>query len=371
MTRRTLLAWILTGLSAWGAEGRAKNVILFLGDAGGIATLNAASIYGHGQPQRLFLQSLPHIGLADTSTASEWVSDSAAGMTAIVTGHKTHRGVIAQSDAAVRGQRDGAPLKTILEHAEERGLATGIITDDRITGATPAACYAHVNDRRKAGEILAQLARPRFGDGVDVVIGRRPEGAAFQEAASLLGGDVVQTLKAKGYTVGSALRDWEPSARRVVILVNESEYDIQAALRRALEVLSQNPNGYFLMVEVDLHVERLKQGLEKVLLLDRLMEQAARTAGEETLILFTADHSYDFRVVSGAKKSPLLPAELARDAGDAMDAVRLENVRRDDDHTGEEVLVAARGPGAERVRGFMPNTAVFRIMMAAYGWSVP
>ena len=72
----------------------AKNVILFLADAAGIPTINAASRFGHDAPQRLFVQHMPFIGLSDTSTASEWVTDSAAGMTAIVTGVKTHNGVI-------------------------------------------------------------------------------------------------------------------------------------------------------------------------------------------------------------------------------------------------------------------------------------
>ena len=65
---------------------RAKNVVLFLGDAGGIPTLSAASIHGYGEPRRLFIHSMPNIALAETSAASQWVTDSAAGMTAIVTG---------------------------------------------------------------------------------------------------------------------------------------------------------------------------------------------------------------------------------------------------------------------------------------------
>lgn len=103
---------------------RARNVILFLGDAGGIPTLNAASIHGHGAGQALFIHQMPHLALMDTSAVDRWVTDSAAGMTAIVTGHKTKNGVIAQSADAVRGKVDGAPLKSILEHAEERGLST-------------------------------------------------------------------------------------------------------------------------------------------------------------------------------------------------------------------------------------------------------
>jgi alkaline phosphatase len=62
---------------------------------------------------------MAHIALAETSSASQWVTDSAAGMTAIVTGRKTHNGVVAQSEAAVRGKTDGEALKTILEYATD------------------------------------------------------------------------------------------------------------------------------------------------------------------------------------------------------------------------------------------------------------
>ncbi|MBI1894928.1 MAG: alkaline phosphatase, partial [Acidobacteria bacterium] len=101
MFRTTLVFLIPLCLSAQARY--AKNVVLFLGDAGGPSTLNAASIYGYNEPQRLFIQKMPHIALSETSAASAWVTDSAAGMTAIVTGCKTHNGVISQSDAAVRG----------------------------------------------------------------------------------------------------------------------------------------------------------------------------------------------------------------------------------------------------------------------------
>src|SRR5262245_15089645 len=142
---------------AFAQDGRAKNVILFLADAGGIPTLHAASIYAHGAPQSLYIHGMPHVALSETSAASRWVTDSAAGMTAIVTGTKTQNGVIAQSAAAERGRRDGDPLKTILEYAEERGLSTGVITNSSVLSATPAATYAHVNDRSNEVDIFRQL----------------------------------------------------------------------------------------------------------------------------------------------------------------------------------------------------------------------
>ena len=87
------------------AAERARHVVLFIGDAGGLPTLNAASLYGYDRPQALFIQKMPNIALMDTSTAGDWVTDSAAGMTAIVTGRKTHNGVLSQADDAVRGTR--------------------------------------------------------------------------------------------------------------------------------------------------------------------------------------------------------------------------------------------------------------------------
>ena len=82
-------------LAACSQPPQAKNVILFLGDGTGLPTLHAASVYGYGEPQRLYLQQMPHIALSETSTASQWVTDSAAGMTAIMTGQKnTQRGCL-------------------------------------------------------------------------------------------------------------------------------------------------------------------------------------------------------------------------------------------------------------------------------------
>jgi alkaline phosphatase len=356
------IATIFVSLAAaLAAQPRARNVILFLGDAGGLPVISAAAAY-KGAPQSLFIQRMPHIGLMDTSTASAWVTDSAAGMTAIVTGHKTHSGVISQSDAAVRGKTDGEPLKTILEYAEERGLSTGVITNDKVTGATPAACYAHSNDRRKSGEIFAQLLKPRFGDGVDLLIG---SGKTAIAEASAVAGDVETGLRGRGYTVLGSLEELQPATRRAIVLLPSEGFDLGAAVRRSIAILSRNRKGYFLMVECDLHTDKLKRGLDRTLLLDGLIEETARSAGRDTLVLFTADHSFDTRLKGGKKGDPLLPPESA---GSPSPAAAKPAIRVEGGHTGEEVLVAAQGPGAERVRGFFPNTRLFQIMLAAYGW---
>ena len=362
--RLVLLVFLAAALQA--AERPAKNIILFLGDAGGIPTLNAAAIHGYNEPRRLFIQKMPHVALSETSAASAWVTDSAAGMTAIVTGEKTQSGVISQSAAAVRGKKDGAPLKTILEYAEERGLATGVVSNSSVLSATPAACYAHVNDRKNNAEIFKQLLAPRFGDGVDVVIGAGRKNVL--EAGLEIGVDASAALGKAGLRWYDSLETVPRDAAKAAVLFDK-DFDLNAATRRAIDIVSRNPKGFFLMVESDLHTDNVLQGLNRAVAFDNtIRETVERVKGTDTLVIFTADHSYDFRVYSGRKGRPLIDeSDKSVRAGDEQ-TLKLKNVRRDDDHTGEEVLAAADGPGAGRVRGFLANTDLFRIMMAAYGW---
>ena len=92
----------------------------------------------------------------------------------------------------MRGKTDGAPLKTILEYAEQRGLATGFVTNDSLTGATPASLYAHANDRAQSAAIFQQAFAPRFGDGVDVMIG--PGRAAITKSLAAAGVDIADPV---------------------------------------------------------------------------------------------------------------------------------------------------------------------------------
>lgn len=356
------------GATAKGAP--AKNVVLFLADAGGISVMAAASLHAHGAPNKLFMQrALPHVGLSDTSTASQIVSDSAAGMTAIVTGQRTHNGVIAQSAAAVRGKSDGEALKTILEYAEERGLSTGVISNDSLTGATPASTYAHVNDRGKTAEIFQQAFAPRFGDGIDVMIGSGRGGITKALAA---GGETLEAVSARiGRPILSSLDEVPADASRTIVLFENSEFDVEGAVRTAHRILSRNKKGYFLMVEVDTHTDRLRRGVDHMVLMDKVIEQTASLAGRDTLLMLTADHSFDMQLRGGLLNAPLLAGlEEAEEKAKAEKnpTLRTGTLRMENSHTGEPVIVAAKGPGAERVRGFMLNTDLFAVMMQAYGW---
>jgi alkaline phosphatase len=343
-------------------------VILVIADAAGIPTLNAASALGYGAPQKLYVQSWSHIGLSDTSTASEWVTDSAAGMSAIVTGQKTHNGVLSQLPDAQRGKKDGTSAKTILEYAEEKGLSTGVLTNVNIADATPAACYAHVNDRGKLGEIFSQIFHPRFGDGVDVVmgVGQTP----IYENARANGINLDELAKGKGRSVYAALSEIPKGAQRPIV-VSDRDIDLPAASRTAIQTLSSNPKGYFLMIEWDAHTDNPEKGLNNVVGFDNLIREIAKTVDlNETLLLFTADHSFDLKMHGGLRSDPVLKgfAEWQQNHT-AKEPIDLPVLRVNDSHTGEEVLVTAQGPGAEQVNGFFPNTKLFQIMMNAYGWT--
>lgn len=366
--RKVLLVLLLVPATLT-AQSRARNVVLFLADAGGLSTVAAASLHGYGQPRRLFVQRMPHIALSDTSTASQIVTDSAAAMTAIVTGERTHNGVIAQSASAVRGKVDGAPLKSILEYAEERGLSTGIITNDSLAGATPAALYAKSNDRAHTAKIFQQAFAPRFGNGVDVMIGAGR--APIAKALAAIGIDLEGFAREKGRPLLSSLSELTPGTTRAIVLLDTAEFDLGQAVEAAIRILSRNRRGYFLMVESDVHTDRIRRGLDRFVAFDRVIERTTRLVGSNALVLFTADHGFDLRLRGGRLGGTLLDGLEEAEAAAPRGPLRIPALRMDNGHTGEEVLVAAQGPGAQRVRGYMANTDIFRVMMAAFGWPLP
>ncbi len=349
---------------------KARNVILFLADAGGVPVISAASLMAYGEPLRLHIQTWPHLGLSETSPVDSFVSDSANGMSSIVTGVKTHNGVISQGPEGVRGRTDGPPTKTILEYAEQRGLLTGVITTQSIADATPAAAYAHANDRGKWGEIFPQAFTPRFGDGVDVMFGAGRGKIGEQLAAR---GTSFETLsKAHNRPIYAALKDAPASNNRPVVVADDM--DVNAATLRALDILQTSKTGYLLVVEWDAHSDDPREGLQNVVDFDKLIAQVeSRVDLADTLLLFTADHSFGLQVDGGRRGEPLLEGYDAWKAASAKtkdeDLVRLKNVMVNRTHTGEEVPALATGAGADGVRGYFPNTHLFTVMMNALGWT--
>ena len=352
------------------AQGRAKNVVLFLADAGGISTITAASLHATGTPRGLSIQKMPHIALSDTTTASQLVTDSAAGMTAIVTGQRTHNGVIAQGPDAVRGKSDGTPLKTILEYAEQRGLATGLVTNDSMTGATPASLYAHVNDRGQSAAIFQQAFAPRFGDGVDVMIG--PGRAAITKALATAGVDIGTLSATAKRPIHAALSEVPADARRAIVLLDSSAFDLAGGrARRASHSLAQQegllPDGR------GRHAHRQRSAGA------RSHGGARQGRGPACRRSWGATRwCCSRRITPSTSRSAAV--SWASPSSRASRRRRRRPPRRSGAtsgfppcvwttaHTGEPVMVAATGPGADRVRGYMQNTDLFRVMLSAFGW---
>jgi len=155
--------WIKDGEAALAASkrlqpelGRAKNVILFVGDGMGLATITASRIFEgqrkglDGERNQLAFEHLPYLALSKTYSANQQTSDSASTMTAMVTGVKTNDGGLSVNQSVARSEPSNAviqanKLTTILEKAELSGRSTGIVSTARITHATPAANYAHTS----------------------------------------------------------------------------------------------------------------------------------------------------------------------------------------------------------------------------------
>ena len=265
MARRAFLtSLLLTALCAgpcFAQSGRAKNIIIFMGDGTGVSSLNAASIYGYNKPQSLFIQSVPGVALADTSTATQWVTDGGAGATAIATGVKTNNGVLSESSSAVKDQQDGQILKTLFEYAREHGLSTGAVSNDErqgVTNALTAAFFAHNNNRGKSGEIFEEMISPRDGgEGVDIAYSGGRSGVLKQVSA--MGHDGAADLKNHGYTfVDSveALKSVDAGKTKVVMLDDELDMPIRPTVMDAIARLSQNPKGFVLVVFSDCHTGR-------------------------------------------------------------------------------------------------------------------
>jgi alkaline phosphatase len=335
----------------------AKNAILFIGDGMGIATVTASRIYEgqrrgqSGEENLLSFEKLPYTALSKTYTVDFQVGESAGTMTAMMTGVKTRSGVLGIDDSALRGDFAKAPaasVPTLLERAADRGLWTGVVTTTTVTHATPGGCYAHTPERnwendsqlspgaRAAGfpDIARQLVEFAHGDGIQVVLGGGRGGFLPAPAGARGDGRDLIAEWQKRHPDGryAPNRDalLEVDGRKVHRLLGlfspehmsyESERMISAAdqpslsemTAKAIELLSQSPKGFFLMVEggrIDHghHAGNAYRALtETVEFANAIKLALAKTNPAETLIVVTADHSHTLSISGYPKRgNPIL-----------------------------------------------------------------
>ena len=372
----------------------------------------AAQLLAAGRNGRLAMDRLPYAGQMATlsADATSFVTDSAAAATAIATGVKTLNG-------SVSIDLNGQEQMTILELARDSGRAVGLVSTCQITDATPAAFAAHVPHRADQSEVARQyIERTR----VDVILGGGaahwyPFGAALPHTlmAGMPGrgigsdGDLVALARQLGYefvTDAAALSANLDSHQRepagpLLGLFAAQEFFVQTAegfgaiydppvaladlTSAAIEILAQNRNGFFLMVEESAidrmaHRNNAPLTLKGVLELDRAVQVALAFTSRvpDTLVIVTADHECGGLAVAGSEDQPyayepgggLLDTMLAGEDGPfpVADADYGFVVGwATTGHTAAPVPITSTGPGGERLTGSIENTDLFHAMADA------
>ncbi|MDQ7038758.1 MAG: alkaline phosphatase [Aquificota bacterium] len=313
--------------------GEVRSVVFVVGDGMGVPVVS----YTRERFGPLVLDQLPHIALILTSPLGGGVPDSASTMTAYMTGEKVRRGAVSYK---------GGELTTLLELAEKKGMCTGIVTNTRITHATPAATYAHVPDRDREEEIarfLVPSLHRHLGDGIEVILGGGREKTS----------GVLDLLSEEGYRVVFSLEEVPEDARKVIGLFSDDHMGFGTPLdlmvEKALRILSRCGRGFFLVVEnglidIALHRRDLETAAREVLILDKVVRLLTKRLDlSKTLIVVVADHGH---------------------------GVVLERFsdRATGNHTREDVILRAVGRGAGAFKGTLKNTDVFHILRDLIGF---
>jgi alkaline phosphatase len=389
-------------------------VILFLGDGMGQAHRFAAQLLITGPHGRLAMDRLPNFGMMGTLSRDHgsFVTDSAAAATALATGVKTYNG-------AISVDLDGERPETIVEAAKRGGRSVGLVTTCQITDATPAAFGAHVPNRFDHSEIARQYIEE---SGIDVILGGgaaywyppgvptgiSPETDELRVLSQGTAGNLVNRARELGYRTVSSANELtaavaDESSRVLGLFANQElfrqrsegqgdAYDPPVSLAEmtgaALEILSRNEDGFFLMVEESAidrmaHRNNARLTLKGVLELDLAIQVALNHVGHDpsTLVIVAADHECGGLAVAGSD-DPAYPYEPE---GGQIDSILASEdgpfpVAGTDyafvlgwattGHTAAAVPVTSLGPGSERLTGRFENTDLFRVMTAALGLGV-
>jgi alkaline phosphatase len=328
-----------------------KNVILVIGDGMGPQTVGLAIYYnlfmnGPGKPLNLEkLMAAGNTGYCLTYQYGTVVTDSASAATALASGVKTR-------DAIIGKDHDGRPMKSLIDIANSLGKSTGVISNTRLTHATPAAFYAHIIHRDMENEIAAQLVERgdltvAFSGGAQYFI---PNGTRVEDHASLKGidekagwgkskrkdnRDLIEEARKKGYTIVAndkeMLRQDAQKVQKILGLFSATEFssaiDRQPHEQTGLPTLNQmtekafemlkNPQGFFLMVEggqIDnvAHGNDVASVVHEMLELDRAIGTAMAFAEEnpDTLLVVTADHDTGGLAIAYSSHQPPKPIKL-------------------------------------------------------------
>ena len=323
-----------------------RNVIFIVGDGMGTAQVYS-SIVSQGTGGSAFLR-FPYSGFSRTYSYNRYTTDSGAGGSALMTGHKVENRHIAKGP-------DGTDYNSFLVDAKRFfGKAAGFVVTCSVLDATPASTYAHVTDRKLFDSISLQMAQCPFevmigGDKNHFLPENRKDGKA-----------PLDTLMARGYDLVYSVMDMSQSRSRKICGLLTPDNPDKAMTRgrmltlgalKAIETLNGYDNGFVLMIEgsqIDWACHNNDSAYLRAELADfELMLHAVLDWAEKdghTLVVVTADHE------TGGLTLP------DGDIGQGVSDFRFLW----GDHTGCMVPVFAYGPGAERFSGIQQNTDIPR-----------
>ena len=397
-------AWWFRNGAAQAAErgamnGRAKNLILIVGDGMSLPTVAAARILEgqragrSGEEQRLSWEEFPATALSRTYNTDAQTPDSAGTMSAMATGVKTRLGVLSIGQQAARGDcaaSRSAQVMSLWELAAASDMATGVVTTTRVTHATPGATFSHSADRnwendsdvpaegKAAGciDIARQQIESPYGNGPDVLMGggrksflptdqRDPE-HDDKVGERVDGRDLVAEWKRRhpngAYVWNKRQLDAAPIDAPLLGLFEPDhmnyEHDraedrggepsLAEMARAAITRLQRNPNGYVLLIEggrIDHahHAGNAHRALtDTIALSDAVRVVNEMTRADDTLILVTADHAHTMNFVGYPTRGNPILGKVKGGSGEEGDPVKFAL-----DATGlpYTTLSYANGPG--------------------------
>ena len=312
-----------------------KNIILLIGDGTGFNQIALSRMAIAGYDSRLYLDKLPFTGISLTHSADNIVTDSAAAATAWSTGHKTNNKFL-----SIKPNKE--VLQTLPEKLYRKGFLSGLVATSSITHATPAAFYAHVDNRYKEKEIARQLQ----GSSIDIALGG---GKKFF--------DIDQENINYLYNLNDLPKDGPGTSKRVIGLFandgirrSEASPTQLAMTSAAIEHLlsrTSNCSGFFLMSEgsqIDWagHDNDAKKMIEEFRDFDATIKEVIKfiNKNKNTLLIVTADHETGGLQILKKSKN-LIKVQWGTGS-----------------HTAGPVGVFSYGPGAENFEGTMDNTDI-------------
>ncbi|MBV1922843.1 MAG: alkaline phosphatase, partial [Flavobacteriaceae bacterium] len=325
-----------------------KNIILLIGDGMGLSEISASQFYNK---EKTNFERFPVIGLIKTSSSSDVITDSAAGATAFSAGIKTYNG-------AIGVDKDSLSVETIVEQISKKNIASGVVSTSSITHATPASFYAHSKMRRMHEDIATDMVASDIeffaGGGLDFFKNRKDQI------------DLIAQLKNKGFDIITDKLPTTASNKKQAILLAGNAMPkmldgrgdfLPNATKLALETLSKNEEGFFLMVEgsqIDWggHDNDADYLISELIDFDKTIGVALEFAKQngETLVIVTADHETGGFTL----------------ASDNNDYNKIKPVFSTNGHSATMVPVFAKGPSEAIFGGIYENTAIYTKMYSLF-----